>query len=60
MAGKETFLMNLDHQNFATFKDLSRWELPKTLSFSFYHFFKAPSPAPTPLKQRRRQPSLQP
>lgn len=44
LAGKETFLTNLDQQNLAAFEDLSRWKLPKSLPFSFLLllFFKSP------------------
>lgn len=30
LAGKETFLMNLDQQNLAALEGLSRWKLPTT------------------------------
>lgn len=39
LAGKETFLMNLDQQNFAAFKDLSRQKLPKTSLFPPFHYY---------------------
>lgn len=55
LAGKETFLMNLDQQNLATFKDLSRQKLPKTSLFPPISLLFFISPFPCSHTQGRGQ-----
>lgn len=46
--------MNPDQQNLAASEDMSRWKMMKISLFSLFHYYflKAPSPAPTALRQK--------